>query len=737
MLAGARLPARTRTLHPTTRSRVAPANSMPETLFQRSALGWGVFGASSEVFGDGGPIAAALGDGYEPREEQRRLARAVEDTFGEGGALLAEAGTGIGKSFGYLVPAMRRCVEHGETVIVSTHTISLQEQLIGKDIPLLVRALGVGDRLRPVLVKGRGNYVSVRRLKMASQRQDRLIGDAAGRRSLHAIEDWAYRTRDGTLGSLPQLERPGVWDHVRSDSGNCMGRKCPTYDVCFYQSARREMAGGNLLVCNHALFFSDLALRTREGDEAGFLPAYDQVVLDEAHTVEDAAGDHFGLALSEGRVMHLLGQLYHARTGKGFLAHLELGSGDMGPIEAAVRCVAEAESAARALFEALLRLGESAGGNSGQGGRQPVGQGGGRVHGAGAVENPLTPAMNDVCLSLRALKDGARSDADRFELNGYAQRASDIADAAEALIDQTLDGCCYWVETSGSERGRRRATLACAPIEVGPVLEEHLFGGDFGVVLTSATLATRTVGDEEPAERAEAAFAHAIDRVGAHGARTLQLGSPFDFATQLEVYVERSVPLPAYGRDDSAYVRALAERVVEHAAATEGGVFVLFTSFVLLDRLARELAGPLDTLGLPMLVQGRGGAGGPSRTDLTERFREAGNAVLLGAASFWQGVDVQGDALRNVILTRLPFDPPARPLNEARLERIRERGGDPFREETLPRAVIRFKQGVGRLIRSSSDRGRVVLLDPRVVTKPYGRMFLAALPEGAAVREIE
>lgn len=682
-----------------------------------------MFGTASEVLGPGGPIAGALGAGYEPREEQVRLARAIEGAFEAGGSLLAEAGTGIGKSFAYLVPAIRRCVEQGETVVVSTHTIALQEQLIGRDIPLLRDALGVGDRLRAVLVKGRGNYVSVRRLKMASQRQDRLIADAAGRRSLHAIEDWAYRTSDGTLGSLPQLERPGVWDHVRSDSGNCMGRKCPTYDLCFYQTARREMAGGNLLVCNHALFFSDLALRTREGEEAGFLPAYDQVVLDEAHTVEDAAGDHFGLSLSEGRVMHLLGQLYHSRTGKGFLAHLELASGDLAPIERAVKRVAEAEAAARSLFESVLALSDEGGG--------------GRVHGAGAVENPLTPAMNDVCLALRALKDGARTDADRFELNGYAQRASDMADTAEALIDQTLEDCCYWVETTGTERGRRRATLACAPIEVGPVLERHLFGGDFGVVLTSATLATRTVGEDEPAERAEAAFAHAMDRVGAHGSGTLQLGSPFDFASQLEVYVERSVPLPAYGRDQGEYVRALAGRVVEHAAATEGGAFVLFTSFSLLERLARELAGPLDTLGLPMLVQGRGGAGGPSRTDLTERFRDAGNAVLLGAASFWQGVDVRGEALRNVILTRLPFDPPERPLNEARLERIRERGGDPFREETLPRAVIRFKQGVGRLIRSSSDRGRVVLLDPRVVRKPYGRAFVAALPEGARVIEIE
>ncbi|MEM0982710.1 MAG: helicase C-terminal domain-containing protein [Planctomycetota bacterium] len=675
-----------------------------------------------DLLGLEGPIARAFGETYEPRPQQLRMADAVERTLDEQGRLLVEAGTGVGKSYAYLIPAIRRCIEHGETVVVSTHTIALQEQLVSKDIPALVEALGLGDELRPVLVKGRGNYLSVRRLKMASARQDRLIADAAGRRSLHQIEDWAYRTEDGTLSSLPPLERPGVWDHVRSDSGNCMGRKCPTYDLCFYQTARREMDRGNLLVCNHALFFSDLAMRAQS--DVGFLPEYHHVILDEAHTVEEVAGDHFGLSLSEGRVSHLLGQIYSRRTNKGFLANLELVTGDTEPIERCIVRVGDAEASARSMFDELLRLAETDECK------------GGRVRRAGAVENPLTPAMNDVVVALKRLKDITKADPDRFELNGYAQRASAIADAAEALVEQTLEGCCYWIEQSGGDRGRRRVTLSCSPIEVGPLLERHLFGGEFSVVMTSATLATRTVGEDEPAEHAEAAFTHVIDRTGAHEAKTMQLGSPFDFARQLEVYVERSMPMPAYGRDQRDYLEALVGRTLDHVSATEGGAFVLFTSFALLEKAAAELVGPLDTLGMPMLVQGRGAAG-VSRTELTELFREAGNAVLLGAASFWQGVDVRGDALRNVILTRLPFDPPERPLTEARLDLIRERGGDPFREESLPRAVIRFKQGVGRLIRSASDTGRVVILDPRVVTKPYGKLFVQALPEGARVELVE
>jgi ATP-dependent DNA helicase DinG len=781
--------------------------------------------SAADLLAPDGPIAAALrreGFEFEPRPQQGAMAAAVERAMagGAAGRLIVEAGTGVGKSFAYLVPAILRCVLHGERVVVATNTIALQEQLVSRDIPLLQSVLdqwcpGVGRvddgdprtchparrpaPLHPVLVKGRGNYLSLRRLKMASQRSLTLFPDERSRRDLHALEDWAVSTLDGSLATAPPLERAAVWDRVQSDAGNCMGRRCPTYNACFYQNARREMDRGNLLVTNHALFFSDLAIRARAGEEAGVLPRYDHVVLDEAHNAEDAASEHFGLSLSESRVAHLLNLLYHPRTGRGFLASPTLRAAGAPAVDAAHHAVLAAHDASREFFESLALVLRRSGGS-------PAG----RLHRehAATIENSLSPAMQSLVLRLKALRDALGGDLDlasaeagrsrqreedRYELTSYILRATAIADEAGTLVAQSLPGYVYWIEASDADADARparekplvqpRVRLACSPIEVAPVLREHLFARPHSIVLTSATLTTATPGprragadgfihepvpseragrDESPggspasAPLADHAFAHIASTLGCDRAATLRLDSPFDFARQVRLIVDTSVPDPRAtagrparvarsaraeewpppaddvpgARSRGDYIDALAERILHHARATDGGAFVLFTSFADLHAVADriEVALARSENPMPLLVQGRRA----SRSALLEAFRESGRAILLGAASFWQGVDVRGRALRNVIIVRLPFDPPDRPLTEARLERIRQRGGNPFMEESLPRAILRFKQGFGRLVRSRSDTGRVVVLDPRIVRTRYGQLFLDSLPAGVA-----
>ncbi len=599
---------------------------------------------------------------------------------------------------------------------------------------------------------------------LAHERRDRLFSEPSQRRTLDQIRDWAMTTKDGTISTLPQLERGGVWDKVQSDSGNCMGRKCRNYNDCFYQKARRELDGANLLICNHAMFFSDLALARSQ--EVGILPNYQHVILDEAHNVEEVASDHFGVSLSEGRVNHLLSTLYHQRSGKGYLPQLGLMVPDGESVERAIALVQQAQDASRAFFDSLTRIGESDEGKS-WADSEPAKTV--RVRKPGAVTNVLTQAMRDLSMRLSGLKDKAKVDADRYELNSYSQRAEMIAAAAEALVSQTVSGAAYWVEVSGEEgadRGHsyKKITFACSPVEVGPILKERLFRAGEGkpksVVLTSATLATRTVKEEESTEHSETAFSHVMARLGCEGAKAMQLGSPFDYGRQVQFFVEgggrdsdaaiqrysdtqedlsgvfeggqgfRPTPPRPSPRGGGSFKNPLSAGILKHVQATDGGAFVLFTSFATLNSVARDLAGPLAQMGYPMLAQGRDG----SRTHILQRFREDPRSVLLGAASFWQGVDVRGDALRNVIITKRPFDPPDRPWTQARYELIEARGGNPFMEDSLPRAIIKFKQGFGRLIRSKTDQGRVVVMDPRILTARYGRLFVGALPEGVEVR---
>ncbi len=678
-----------------------------------------------EVLDPGGPIARRLGERYEHRPEQTQMVKAVGKALATGGKLLVEAGTGVGKSFAYLLPAISHITAHADRpgrrprVVLATNTIALQEQLIDKDLPLLRAA--IPDEFTAVLVKGRGNYVSRRRARRAGERQGELFDESGQLRSMEIVADWIEQTDDGSLATLPQLPAPSVWQDVQSDAEDCLGKRCPTYETCFFQAAQRRMHSADLLVTNHALFFADLSLR-REGH--GLLPPYDVVILDEAHAAEDVACDHFGAAVSRYQVGYVLSRLHQPTRDRGLIPMLSHKGVESRLVGRCMDLVARAQRAATAFFDAIASWQAREGRSNGRLDRPPP------------IDNALSPPLQELSVTLRRCRDHLEDEDDRLELDGYARRTQSIADTLTALLDQSLPDSVYWIEVV-ERRGRQRVKLCASPIEVAPLLRELLFEATTSrneplpVILTSATLATKSAPPSEVAQAPQAPskpsaggsdpFAHLRQRLGAENALGLQLGSPFDYKRNVALYVTRQLPEPGH----AAFLDRMVPVLLEQLKATDGGAFVLGTSYEMLRALSRRLQGPLADWSMPLLVQG----GNLSRTELLNRFRHDRRSVLLGADSFWQGVDVPGDALRSVIITKLPFAVPDRPIIEARMQKVQARGGNAFRELSLPDAVLKFKQGFGRLIRSQSDTGRVVVLDPRLVSKPYGKSFIKALPD--------
>lgn len=633
-----------------------------------------------EVLGPAGLLAKQLPD-YESRPQQLAMAETVNQALAERQHAVIEAPTGVGKSFAYLVPAIVHALSNQQKIVISTGTISLQEQLINKDIPLLRK---IFPEMKAVLVKGRQNYLSLRRLSHAvSGHQAAWFDNADDAKSLRELADWSADTQVGDLADLGYSPPPQVWRHVVSDRNNCQGRKCPTYEQCFFYKARREIEEADILVVNHHLYFSDLSLRN---DHAAILPAHDIVIFDEAHTLEDVATDHLGVSISEAQIRFYLDGLY-SRRGRGLLAAEEFAF--------ARDAVDQAREANEHFWKGVVAL-------AGDSREDSI-----PMPSPDQVANTLSPLLDALAGQLNECRARATDDNVAQECRAQAERATAVSGSLRGVIEQQRDKHVYYAHVP---KGRGSPTLTANPLSVAELLNEQLFKDMGTVVLTSATLAA------DDSDR----FLFLRKRLGLDGGLSKRLDSPFDFQSQVKLMLNQSDLDPNSPR----YEQALSAWLRDYLAKAAGGTFVLFTSYRQLDAVYQQVRPSLDAANRFVLKHGDG----MGRSQMLDLFKRIGNAVLFGTASFWEGVDVQGDALSNVIITKLPFEVPNHPLVEARHREIQRLGGNPFMERSVPEAILRLKQGFGRLIRTKRDRGTVAICDHRVMTKAYGRYFLRALP---------
>jgi ATP-dependent DNA helicase DinG len=700
----------------------------------------------ASLLAPGGTLSSVF-SGFEDRPGQRQMLSAVTAAFNDGGVSLVEAGTGTGKSLAYLLPAAAWAVRNGERAVVSTGTINLQEQLVGKDLPIVSSLME--EPISWALVKGRSNYVSIRRALLATDAQESLFDEDRGE-ELRGLIEWLDTTEDGSLSDLATVPSEDVWDEVRSDADICLRARCPHFQRCFYQRSRREAASANVLVVNHHLLFSDLSVRisTNNFKTGAVLPPYARLILDEAHNVEEAATSHLGVEVTRVGLFRTLSRL--DRRGKGILTAVHgalLGRGDEGEaprllrrIEERIRPALEDVRARTSLLvEDLEPLAEPGTGPVRLGterGPEPVT----RLATRDRLDG-LMAAMGKLEREVRHLREGIETQPELIDL--LEDRTLDLQSVERRLaagahgVRLVLapgpgeDGYVRWIEQRGKGR-RTNLVLGAAPLEPGALLREALFEPLETVVLTSATLTTRgtfsflrsRLGIGEGAGEPEAWEEEESEPLEI---AELAIPSPFDYERQVIMAVPAG--LGDAGGGNERFQRETASFVSSLAGITDGGIFVLFTSF----RALRSVAAMLREAGVdgrwPLFVHGEG-----PRARLLDGFVDSGRGILLGTTSFWEGVDVPGEPLRGLVIQKLPFPVPTEPLTEARVEALEARGRNSFWEYVLPIAALRLKQGFGRLIRGRTDRGVVAVLDSRIIVRRYGRYLRDSLPPAPVLK---
>ena len=686
-----------------------------------------------------GTLSGAL-PGYEHRPEQTKMALTLAEAFNEERVAVVEAGTGTGKSLAYLLPAALWAARNKERVVISTNTINLQEQLIQKDIPFLQQHAQI--KFRAVLVKGRGNYLCLRKLQTNASDASLFKDETA--KELDAIVAWSKKTEDGCRSDLSFIPKDEVWEELNCEADQCGRVKCPDYARCFFYRARREAAGADILVVNHALLLADLSVRQETGyDSTAILPPFTRLIFDEGHHLEDVATSFLSSQVSRLGLVKLMGKLQHPRKAhRGILPQLSTQLSAAVPESQDDLYLEIAE-----VLEGRLIPKRVAATDAATRGMDAIGEALGKRLKKEASEqklrltpdvyaSPLWPEVSaqvehmckelaDYAGAIQAFLKGCDKLSDKVleklagpltDLRGVKGRIESTVEALQFFTSRE-PGFCRWFEL----RKGPMVKLCCSPLEVAESIKRAILDRFKTVVLTSATLA---VGEKFDFLKRRTG----IELLPRERVCELLLPSPFDYAKQAFVGVPSDMPEPT----SPLFEARLCSHLLDALKISRGRAFVLFTSYDLLTRVSNRLAAPLKAAGLTCMRQGE-----TNRHMLLSKFRTSENPVLFGTDSFWEGVDVQGKGLELVVITRLPFRVPTEPILEARSEHISAMGGDPFMSYTVPQAVIKFKQGFGRLIRSREDRGAVLILDSRVLTKNYGKIFLTALHGVTVVKGVE